>query len=306
MQSPSELAVLREMAEPAGSEQQSDWLDPVTGDVLLQVMTELASMMSILGRAPAGRRITEIQACARTLLHDAARCITTRQIDPWTRIRLSPDEPAMSPSASAARVGVFPLSANPIHWGHLLSALSAMTAARLDKIVFVICSDSSPAAENYPEELRRGAAAEAISLFQPLFTLVPASAGKTMSGPASLFRLLALNGQQMVEAFYLAGWEPGSSESPVEVMDALWGRAGGGPAPRNERLHPVSLMMMGPLAARPHEALPDDRVRFVPQALPWISTAAVRSALRSSVHRDELAALPACAFRHLRMLTAFD
>jgi len=302
MRSPSELSLVRELTEPVSLPQESDWLDPVTGDILLQVMTELATMMSILGRASAGRRITEIQARARTLLHDVARGIATQQINPWSRIRLSPEEPPLSPSASSVRVGVFPLSANPIHWGHLLSALSAMTAARLDKIVFVISSDSSPAAEVYPEELRRGAAAEAIALFQPLFTLVPASAGKTLNGPASLFRLLGLNGQQMVEAFYLAAWDSGSSAAAI--MDAVWSRASVGPASHADRLHPVSVVMMGPEG--PYPAGQSDRVLSVPQALPWISTANVRSALRSALHRDELAALPACAFRHLRMLTAFD
>jgi hypothetical protein len=301
MHVPSELSAERRTDQLSWYEADAGWLDPATGDVLMQVMTELASMMSFLGRAAAGRRITEIQALARDLLHQVARRIMVREINPWNRLRLCPEEPALAASSSTARIGVFPLSANPIHWGHLLSALSVMAHARLDKIVFVIASDSSPAAELFPEELRRGAAAEAISLFQPLFTLVPASAGKTTGGPASLFRLLGLNNQQMLEAFYISAWETASAGSVMETMDALWNQAGGASAGRNERLHSISLVMMDSAAGarRP-------RVLVVPQALPWISTAAVRTALCSSQHRDELAGLPACAFRHLRMLSAFD
>jgi hypothetical protein len=305
MQSPSELRRARGPAESVSRQEETDWLDPVTGDILLQVMTELASMMSILGRAPAGRRITEIQARARAFLHGVARRMAAREIDPWTRLRMSPDEPIMPPSRSPARIGVFPLSASPIHWGHLLSALSAMAAARLDKVAFVISSDSSPATELYPEELRRGAASEAVSLFQPLFTLVPASAGRTINGPASFFRLLGLNGQQMVEAFYIAWSESASGAPAMEIMDALWGRSGAS-AGYNEKLHAVSLIMIGPRGAELRATGMSQRVLAVPPALPWVSTAAVRSALCSTLRRDEIAALPACAFRHLRMLTAFD
>jgi hypothetical protein len=300
MQSPSELMENRTV-QSACCETDEGWLDPVTGDILMQVMTELASMMTFLGRPGAGRRITDVQGVARDLLHQVARRITAQEINPWTRVRMSAEEPALSPASCAARIGVFPLSANPIHWGHLLSALSVMARARLDKIVFAIASEPSAAAELYPEELRRGAAAEAISLFQPLFTLVPASAGKTTNGPASLFRLLALNNQQTVEAFYVSAWEPGSTTSIVETMDALWSRS----AERNERLHSVSLVRIESSHGESPSAQ-DGRVLTVPQALPWISTGSVRTALRSSLHRDELAALPACSFRHLRMLTAFD
>jgi len=304
MQSPGEVTVERRAPDPF-VEPGSGWLDPVTGDVLMQVMTELASMMSLLGRAPAGKRISEIQVHVRALLHQVARLVTAQEINPWIRLRMTPEEPPVLPSAQALRVGVFPLSANPIHWGHLLSGLSVMARARLDKIVYVIAQDASPSAELYPDELRRGAAADAISLFQPLFTLVPASAGKSMNGPASFFRLLGLNNQQMIEAYYISAYEPGGSASLREIMDALWGHGNGHPQSYNENLHPVSLIRVdGILEERP--SLRNPRVWMVPQPLPEISTNAVRAALVSALHRDELSALPACAFRHLRMLSAFD
>lgn len=304
MQSPGEVSIERRTAEPS-PELESGWLDPVTGDVLMQVMTELASMMSLLGRAPAGRRISEIQAHARALLHQVARLVTAQEINPWIRLRMTPEEPPIAPSAYPVRVGVFPLSANPIHWGHLLSGLSAMARARLDKIVYVIAHDASLSTDLYPEELRRGAAAEAISLFQPLFTFVPASAGKTVSGPASFFRLLSLNSQQTIEAFYISAYESGSSASIMEIMDALWRRASGNAQGHNENQHPVSLIRVDGIRGE-KPALQNPRVVMVPQPLPGISTHAVRAALMSALHREELSALPACAFLHLRMLSALD
>ena len=282
------------------------WLDPVTQDILMQIMTELATMISILGRAPAGRRIAEIQLRVRAFLRQAAECIMAREIDPWVRLRLSPDEPPVSPLPASVRIGFFPLSANPIHWGHLLSALSVMARARLDKIIFTIASDSPPSTELYPEEMRRGAAAEAVSLFQPLFTLIPASAGRTLSGPASLFRLLGLNNQQMIEAFYIiVANELASSAGVIEVMEALWGHSGSTVGVRSEKLHPISLIRVDSTGVE-KPSLHDNRVLVIPHPLPGISTAAVRGALRSSFHRDELAALPACAFRLFRMFTALD
>jgi hypothetical protein len=308
MQSPGEVSVgsrRTELSLVEAAETGATRLDPVTGDVLMQVMTELANMMSLLARAPARRRIGEIQTLARILLHQVAKLIMTREINPWIRLRMSPDDAPLPPSPSIVRVGVFPLSANPIHWGHLLSGLSVMARARLDKIIYVIGRDSSPDAQLYPEELRRGAAAEAIALFQPLFTLVPASAGKTLSGPASFFRLLALNGPQAMEAFYIFGYE---SDRPVSMKDSIEtpGNEGGRNAMgHNERMHSVSIVRID---AEPEERSSPENPRLlaIPSPLPCASSAAVRAALLSSLHRDELAVLPACAFRHFRMLSAFD
>lgn len=305
MQSPGELGMDQATAEASCVEEGTDWLDPVTGDVLMQVMTELANMTSMLGRAAARRRIGEIQGLVRALLHQVAQLIMAGEIDPWTRLRMTPDDPPVSPSADVVRIGVLPLSANPIHWGHLLSGLSVMVRARLDKIVYLICHDPSPATELYPEELRRGAAAVAIALFQPLFTLVPAQAGKSLDGPASFFRLLGLNGQQTVEAFYVSGYESGASISIIETMEALHAESNRIGAGHNERLHPVSLVRMD-AAAGEGPASGNPRLLVIPSPLPWVSTSAVRAALSSSLHRDELSALPACAFLHLRMLSSFD
>jgi hypothetical protein len=293
----------RRTAEASCVETETGWLDSVTGDILMQVMTELASMMSLLGRTSAGKRIMKIQARARTLLHEVACLITAREINPWIRLRLSPEESPVPVSAHPSRVGVFPLSANPIHWGHLLTGLSLMARAKLDKIVYVIANES-PSVELYPEELRRRAAEEAISLFQPLFTLVPASAGKAIGGPASLFRLLGLNNQHVMELFYVSAYEAGASTSLMEIMDALWGGSKTHASGR-ENQRPVSLIRVD--AGRPDSPVSQNqRILAIPQPLPWISTAAVRAALLSPLHRDELSAVPACAFRQLRMLSSFD
>ena len=159
------------------------WLDPATGDVLLAVAGELAGMASLLGRASARRRIGEIQALSRGLLHRIAQLVSSSQINPWTRIRLSPTDPPLHPSANAVRLGVFPTTANPLHWGHLLSALAVMAELGLDRVAFIIARDPASNGDLFPEEIRRGAAVEALQHFQPFFTLAPASAGRTASGP---------------------------------------------------------------------------------------------------------------------------
>ena len=159
-------------------------LDPATGDVTLAVAGELAGMSSLLGRVSARRRIAEIQALSRGFLHRIARLVSSSQINPWTRVRLSPADPPLQPSPRSVRLGVFPMPANPLHWGHLLSALAVMADMGLDKVVFVIEQDPASNGDLFPEEIRRGAAAQAILGFQPFFTLVPASAGRTVSGPA--------------------------------------------------------------------------------------------------------------------------
>jgi hypothetical protein len=304
MQSADEIILDQEAADPAVAGKDVGRLDPVTADVLMQVMTELANMLPFLGKASGRRRVGEIQEQTRTLLHQISKLIAAREINPWTRLRLSSAEPPVLPLAGVPRVGIFPIAANPIHWGDLLSGLSAMAAARLDKILFVLAPDSCPPSDLYPEEMRRSAAAEAIALFQPLFALVPAFSGKSPSAPACFFRLLGLNGQQKVEAWYISKDECASRESPAQVREALMKERGNG-AWYSEKLHPASVAVIDANAGG-SPVSEGSRMMTVHAVLPGVSSAAVRAALRSPLHRDELAALPACAFRHLRMLSAFD
>jgi len=258
-------------------------------------------MVSPLGRTSSRRRIEEIQGIAGSLLRRIEDLIAAHQINPWTRVRLSPDDPPVPLLPRAARIGVFPLSANPLHWGHLLSGLAVMAQARLDKIVYIVALDSPQSEDLYPEEMRREAAAEAIALFQPLFVLAPGSAAKTLSGPLSFFRFLGLNGQQRLEAVYISGHECSTSTSMRETLDALQNNG----AAHNERMHTTAVAHLEPNAAS-KPASPDRRALAFPSPLPAASAVGIRAALRSPVHRDELAFLPACVFRHLRVLSAFD
>ena len=301
MQAMHEVDVVQAAVNPV-LEPDDGSLDPVTGDVLTQVTTELSRMTSLLGRgsASARRRIAEIQAQVAARLRAIAKLMTSSRIDPWIRLRLSPADALLSPSTNPARVGVFPVSANPLHWGHLLCGLTVMARAGLDKVIYVITSDSCPAEDLFPEEIRRGGAADAIALFQPLFTLVPTSAGKSLGGPSSLFRLLGLNAQQMVEAFYISAGECSPSSSIEELIATLLG----GGAAHNERMHSVNLVVINDAGQRP--TLENPRTLVVPAPLPAASAAGIRAALRSPQHRDELAFLPAGVFRHFRMLSVFD
>ncbi len=302
MQTAGSVVPNRDTADFLPVENDVGGLDPVTGDVLVQVTAELANMASFLGRR---RRVEEIQVRIRALLRRIGGLISAQKINPWARIRLSAAESPIFPSSNVPRIGVFPLAANPIHWGHLLTGLSVMAHARLDKVLYVIAPDSSRSEDLYPEEMRRSSAAEAIALFLPLFSLVPAFPGKPAGGPASFFRLLGLNAQQVMETFYIRAEEGDAPGSAPMTVEALMKESRVTSAAHDGRLHHVSLICVGG-NGEGNQAPGPVRTLTVPAPLPDVSSEAVRAALRSPLHRNELAFLPACAFRHLRMLSVFD
>jgi hypothetical protein len=113
MQSPGELRTDQATAEASYVEEDTGWLDPVTGDVLMQVMTELANMTSMLRRAAARRRIGDIQGLVRALLHQVAQLIMAGEIDPWTRLRMTPDDLPVSRRQMSCGSACFPCQQIP-------------------------------------------------------------------------------------------------------------------------------------------------------------------------------------------------
>lgn len=126
-------------------------------------------------------------------------------IDPSAKIRVSASDPEVPPSDRPTRIGVYPVAADPFQWGHLLIALRAVGELDVDKVVFVLAGDDPRKPAMTPVEQRHPMGREVLALFAPFFEYSSIAVGTTLDGETNIFRILALNPRQGVEAWYMVG-----------------------------------------------------------------------------------------------------
>lgn len=125
---------------------------------------------------------------------------------PDDRARARVDEAPRAPLNRRLRLGVFPVSANPLHWGHVLFSLEAIAALGLDQVVFIIQGRDPRKAElAATEDHRHRLARDVLQLLQPLAICSDLGLGNSLPGEDNVFRLLRLNSHRRVDAWYMAG-----------------------------------------------------------------------------------------------------
>jgi hypothetical protein len=128
------------------------------------------------------------------------------RIDPVrVRIRTSPDEPPAPVVDRTLRVGAYPVAADPFHWAHLLIAMSAMAEFRLDKVVFILAGDDPRKPHMTPASLRHAMGRAVLAVFAPLFAASSIAMGTVLDGETNVMRMLRLNPEQGIHAFYIVG-----------------------------------------------------------------------------------------------------
>ena len=129
----------------------------------------------------------------------------SEQIRPLCQIMLSEGDSSVLVEERPLRVGVYPLAANPLHWGHVLLGLSTMASMRLDKVVFVIAGTDSRKPSMLSAETRHRLGRSVIETFDPVFAYSSLALHTGLDGETNFGRLLSLNSRQRMEAFYIAG-----------------------------------------------------------------------------------------------------
>ncbi|MBI2385310.1 MAG: hypothetical protein HYV14_04770 [Elusimicrobia bacterium] len=127
------------------------------------------------------------------------------EIDPSLDLRVDPDGPPVSSPARPLKVGVYPVAADPFHWGHLIVALRAVGDLSVDKVVFVLAGDDPRKPTMTPVLDRHPMGVEVLKGFAPFFVYSPIAVGTQFDGETNIFRILALNPGMPVEAWYMVG-----------------------------------------------------------------------------------------------------
>ena len=176
-------------------------VDHVRKVVSLQVMG-----MSRLVIDPATQRsLHTVAARAGEQLRVIERLVKSGLLDPFCRVTVAQEQSTPAPDERRSRVGVYPIAADPIHWGHILVGLTAMASMRLDKVVYVIAGIDPRKPEMVQAGIRHRLGRSVIELFSPFLAYSPLALGTDLDGETNFGRLLALNERQKMDAFYLAG-----------------------------------------------------------------------------------------------------
>ena len=130
--------------------------------------------------------------------------LDAHEIDPSLSVRLSGADPEIA-SATHVRIAVYPVAADPFQWGHLLIALRAVGDLGVDKIVFVLAGDDPRKPTMTPVERRHPMGRDVLAVFEPFFAYSPIAVGTTLDGETNIFRILALNSERRVDAWYMVG-----------------------------------------------------------------------------------------------------
>lgn len=214
-------------------------------------------------------------------------------IDPTVKIRVSPSDPDIAAVSRPARIGVYPVAADPFQWGHLLIALRAVGELGVDKIVFVLAGDDPRKPTMTPVEHRHPMGEEVLEIFAPFFQYSSIAVGTTFDGETNIFRILALNAQQGVEAWYMVGddhyrlVDRNGKPDTLPKLETNYRRDMG----HNTALHQLKVAFIRREA--PAEAVPTDlEVRF----LDHVGFEASSTQVRNGQHT----LMPHKAFEHAR------
>lgn len=280
--------------------------EPVTRSIEVAMLPQLACMSRLLGRNSHNKPLTEIHCRLKELLEAIEGLIVEGAIQPWRCVRLGAEDEEPASHERPIRLGVYPVSANPIHWGHILAGLAAIASARLDKVVYVVAGNDPRRNDLLAEEVRHSAARELLASFEPLLCYSPLARGTELDGETNLFRLLDLNPTQRIDAFYIAGTDhcrrghpvTGEADTIRELESGLMRQIYGKDNPA-DGAHSLSILFLKREqdGGKPRTFIP---LRFMPSPLPAVSSTVIRESLSAERKADVLAALPFTVFQCLQ------
>jgi hypothetical protein len=153
---------------------------------------------------PEGELLETVARESDRALARIQRRLDAGEIDPSRAIRLSESDPEIA-GAAHARIAVYPVAADPFQWGHLLIALRAVGELGVDKVVFVLAGDDPRKPTMTPVDRRHPMGRDVLAVFEPFFAYSPIAVGTTHDGETNIFRILALNPERRVDAWYMVG-----------------------------------------------------------------------------------------------------
>ena len=163
----------------------------------------------------------EIGSITYDLLSSIHELVRSGRILPSHRLALAEKESRTAAIDRILRIGIYPLAANPMHWGHILVGLAVMAVLKLDKIVFVIAGKDDRKPLMTAPETRHQLGISVLENFAPIFEYSPIALGTSLDGETNFGRILALNTHQRMETWYIAGMDHYRRKNSAGEPDTL-------------------------------------------------------------------------------------
>ena len=267
-----------------------------------KVKGELVKMASILSRLLYDQPFREILDLAEDSLLRIDNLWKSKEINPEIQLRTSLSDNQKKADKKLCRIGFYPVAANPFHWAHLLIGLSALTEFKLDKVIFAIAGFDPRKPDLVPTAIRHAMGKEVLKIFNPLFGYSSIAVGNDGDGESNLFRLLSLNPEQRIEAFYIAGGDHYHRINPKnnvsDTIQKMENNIRNTCYRSNVNFYRVSAIFIE-RGERERQVKTFFPVYFLPPMPFEVSSTMIREALQDNHKREALALLPFTAYNYI-------
>jgi len=244
---------------------------------------------------------SEIIPSLKQLLDQAAYLWNRKEIDPQVKIRTSSDEPQYPAVSKTLRIGIYPVAANPFHWAHMLAGLSALVRFRLDRIMYLISGSDPRKPSMISAEIRHFMGKEVLKMFAPLFGYSSIAMESNGDGETNMFKMLALNPEQRIDAFYIVGADHYQRINPKtggpDTIQKIEAHLETKTCNFNNAFHSVSIIFIE-RGARNHSVATDLPIAFIPEMPFAASSTMLREAFQGKRGIETLSLMPYTAYRH--------
>lgn len=196
---------------------------PLTKAIRIRIDVQLIRMARRVGSSLMEPPFVRIRERATRSLGRIADHLHAGALDPRTPLRLCAAEETPLATERTARLGVYPVTGNPLHWGHVLCALEAIAELRLDTVALVVqgIDRRKRAATEETQGHRHEMARRVVRLLEPLVRYSDVGWRNERVGEDNLFQLLRWNGHQPLVAHYLVGADHYRLSDPSGNPDTL-------------------------------------------------------------------------------------
>jgi len=272
-----------------------------------RIQEELLKMADVLGQSIFDHPFIEILNFAEINLLRIRELWQQKKINPNIRICTCPSYREIKADKKIYRIGFYPVAANPFHWAHFLIGLSVMAEFKLDKVIFIIAGFDSRKPALAPAVIRHGMGKEVLKIFAPLFGYSSIAMGSNCDGESNLFRILDLNHDQKIEAFYIAGGDHYHRINPKNNLPDTIQKLENNIITRrgNNSFNQVNAVFIarGKIVRKVNTFLP---VYFLP-AMPFeASSTMIREALQTEHKKEVLALLPFTAYELIKKFDLYS
>lgn len=264
-----------------------------------RVYEELHNMGRLLNLCVSEYPLKTIYSEVECLLSEISDLYLRERIDPYQQVNCSSLDSFQSKEKHKMRIGIFPVDANPIHWGHIYIGLSAMTRLSLDKVVFIVSGAKEQKLDMVQPVVRNAMARSVLKNFYPLLDHSDVGLGYAFDDVTNFFRFLELNRDQELDAVYISGLDNMSEHIQNGNTDICNFTPDNGSWKNNKNPHNIETAII-PRQSQPFDVSKCRNFVVLPEVPFTVSSTMIREVFLDEENQTVLSYLPYTAYVDIR------